>query len=153
MIISREWGIIETNIVGDQTMKNNPTTDAPDRYTEEAKRRWGGTEAWKEYESKTARTSPEEREDALKGLTDIFTRIGELKDRSPRDPEVRAQIAGLQEYITRHFYNCTDEIFSGLGKMYSADWRFKENIDKAGGPGTAEFVSEAIEVYYQEKNG
>ncbi len=134
-------------------MKNNPTTDAPDRYTEEAKQRWGGTEAWKEYESKTARTSPEEREDALKGLTTIFARIGELKDRSPRDPEVRAQIAGLQEYITRHFYNCTDEIFSGLGKMYSADGRFKENIDNAGGLGTAEFVSEAIECYSNEKNG
>ena len=132
-------------------MKNDPTTDAQDRYTEEAKQRWGGTESWKEYESKTARTSPEEREDALKGLTDIFARIGELKDRSPRDPEVQTEIAGLQEYITRHFYNCTDGIFSGLGKMYSADGRFKENIDKAGGPGTAEFVSEAIEYYCRER--
>ena len=134
-------------------MKNNPTTDAPDRYTEEAKRRWGETEAWKEYESKTARATPEEREDALKGLTAIFARLGEMKDRSPQDPEVQTEIAGLQEYITRRFYNCTDEIFSGLGKMYSADGRFKENIDKAGGPGTAEFVSEAIEVYCVQRNG
>ena len=134
-------------------MKNDSITNAPgpDRYTEEAKRRWGGTEAWREYETKTARATPEEREDALKGLMQFFARLGELKDSSPGDPEVQTEIAGLQEYITRHFYNCTDEIFSGLGKMYSADGRFKENIDKAGGPGTAEFVSEAIEVYCQGK--
>ena len=31
--------------------------------------------------------------------------------------------------------------------MYVADERFKENIDRAGGTGTAEFVARAIEIY------
>jgi len=31
--------------------------------------------------------------------------------------------------------------------MYVADERFRENIDRAGGAGTAEFVSKAIEIY------
>ena len=31
--------------------------------------------------------------------------------------------------------------------MYVADERFRENIDKAGGEGTAAFVSKAIAVY------
>lgn len=31
--------------------------------------------------------------------------------------------------------------------MYVGDRRFKENIDKAGGTGTAEFVSRAIDLY------
>lgn len=31
--------------------------------------------------------------------------------------------------------------------MYAEDERFRQNIDKAGGNGTAEFVRQAIEVY------
>lgn len=59
----------------------------------------------------------------------------------------QAQVKKLQDYITEHFYTCTDEILSGLGKMYAAGGSMTENIDKAGGKGTAEFVSEAIEIY------
>ena len=35
---------------------------------------------------------------------------------------------------------------AGLGKMYVADERFKNNIDKYG-EGTAEFVAEAINLF------
>lgn len=35
-----------------------------------------------------------------------------------------------------------------LGQMYIGDERFKNNIDKAGGIGTAEFTAEAIRVLY-----
>jgi subtilisin family serine protease len=62
-------------------------------------------------------------------------------------PEVQAAIAGIQTFITEHYYNCTKQIFAGLGQMYAADERFKANIDRAGGEGTAEFVSSAIEIY------
>ncbi|MBE7067587.1 MAG: MerR family transcriptional regulator, partial [Ruminococcaceae bacterium] len=41
-------------------------------------------------------------------------------------------------------------IFTGLGRMYIADPRFKENIDKYG-EGTAEFVSEAIDSFCRRK--
>ena len=51
------------------------------------------------------------------------------------------------DYITEHFYTCTKEILNGLGKMYSAGGEFTENIDRAGGSGTAEFTAKAIEVY------
>ena len=56
----------------------------------------------------------------------------------------------LQGYITENYYHCTDEILSGLGQMYVADQRFKDNIDKHG-EGTAEFTADAIAVYCQEK--
>ena len=51
----------------------------------------------------------------------------------------------LQNHITENYYTCTNEILAGLGKMYVADERFKNNIDKHG-DGTAAFVSEAIEI-------
>ena len=51
----------------------------------------------------------------------------------------------LQDHITENYYNCTDEILAGLGQMYVADVRFKNNIDKHG-DGTAEFIREAIQI-------
>jgi hypothetical protein len=59
----------------------------------------------------------------------------------------------LKDYITEHFYTCTNEILSGLGKMYVGENEFTQNIDKAGGDGTAEFVSKAIEIYIGYKKG
>ena len=56
-------------------------------------------------------------------------------------------IKDIQNYISQNFYECTNEILAGLGKMYAAEGEFKANIDKAGGKGTAEFVSRAIAEY------
>ena len=50
------------------------------------------------------------------------------------------------KHIAADYYACTDEILVGLGKMYVADERFKNNIDKYG-EGTAEFATEAIATY------
>lgn len=64
--------------------------------------------------------------------------------------DVQAQVANLQAYITENFYTCTKEILQNLGLMYVEDERFSANIDRAGGPGTAAFVSQAIAVYCKE---
>nr|MCR4718760.1 TipAS antibiotic-recognition domain-containing protein [Bacillota bacterium] len=51
-----------------------------------------------------------------------------------------------QNHITENYYICTNEILSGLGQMYVADERFRNNIDK-NADGTAAFICEAIKVY------
>lgn len=61
--------------------------------------------------------------------------------------EVQLQVKKLQEYITEHFQDCSKEILSCLGKMYSGGGEFTKNIDKVGGIGTAEFTDKAIKVY------
>jgi len=116
-------------------------TTEMDKYAAEAKAKWGKTEAYREYENrgKGADTS-----DALMGL---FAEVGKLRHLSPDAPEVQAMVANIQSFITDRYYTCTKQIFAGLGQMYIADERFKENIDRAGGEGTAEFVSKAIEIY------
>ena len=58
----------------------------------------------------------------------------------------QALVKKLQDYITANFYSCTDDILAGLGQMYVCDERFKKNINK-NGVGTAEFISEAVEIY------
>ena len=65
----------------------------------------------------------------------------------PSSEAVQLQVKKLQDYITEHFYNCSPQILSSLGKMYSGGGEFTENIDKAGGTGTAEFTDKAIQVY------
>ena len=57
----------------------------------------------------------------------------------------------LQDFITEHFYTCTDEILLGLGAMYAGGGDFTTNIDKVGGEGTAVFACEAIKAMIAAK--
>ena len=41
-------------------------------------------------------------------------------------------------------------MLANLGKMYDSGNEFIQNIDKAGGKGTAAFVRKAIEIYCME---
>lgn len=77
----------------------------------------------------------------------MFSELGTLKQFNPNDEAVQKKISALQKFITDNYYVCTNEILSELGEMYVFDERFKKNIDKAGGDGTAKFVRQAIAVY------
>lgn len=122
-------------------------TKKMDEYAAQAQASWGDTDAYKEYEKKTEGLSKEQKNGLGIEMMEIFKEFGQLLSANPGDEPVQAQVKKLQDYITEHFYTCTDEILSGLGKMYAAGGSMTENIDKAGGKGTAEFVSEAIEIY------
>ena len=80
-------------------------------------------------------------------MMEIFAEFGKISDEKPESEESQELVKKLQRFITENYYNCTDEILFGLGQMYVFDERFTENIDKAGGKGTAEFVSKAIYFY------
>ena len=118
-----------------------------DAYAAQAKKTWGHTDAYREYEQKAGGRSKTEEQAYGAGLMDLFAEFGEMRDHAPEAAEVQAQVKKLQAYITAHYYCCTDEILAGLGQMYAADEAFRENIDNAGGEGTAEFVSRAIECH------
>ena len=116
-----------------------------DQYKDEAKARWGETIAYQQYAQKEAQDK--DFADAGAQMMQLFAELGNYKHLSPGDTAVQQKIAALQQFITDHFYTCTKEILAGLGQMYTADERFMHNIDKAGGKGTAAFVSNAITVY------
>ena len=118
-----------------------------DEYSERAKEQWGKTEAYKEFEEKSKDWTEDTTKDIVNDFMKIFVVFGSMKEKQPADAEVQAQVKKLQDYITEHFYNCTTQILSGLGRMYTAGGEFTENIDKAGGVGTAEFTARAIEIY------
>ena len=116
-------------------------------YENEARERWGNTEAYREYEKK--KSYIEQKYDAVNvGMKAIFDAFSACKGRglSADSAEAQALVAKLQAHITENYYTCTDEILAGLGQMYVADERFTKNIDKHG-EGTAEYVSACIKSY------
>lgn len=110
-----------------------------EQYAAEAKKKWGHTDAYKEYEQNHSDSFDKPDE-----FMQIFTEIGKIKHLSSDCDEVQMLIKKLQNFITDNYYTCTDEILKDLGEMYVSDERFKNNIDKAGGAGTAEFTAKAI---------
>jgi DNA-binding transcriptional MerR regulator len=119
---------------------------AREKYADEAKARWGSSEAYQESAERDKRRSKEESISLMGGAGEIFKAFAALRDKSPSDPDVQAHIRKWQAFITDNFYTCTNEILAGLGEMYVADSRFTENIDRYGS-GTAQFISEAIRTY------
>lgn len=120
-----------------------------DMLRDEAKRRWGNTDAYREFERRNPQN--EQADDAAVDgeLMGIFKELGALKRGgfAPHDAAVQACVSALQAHISSKYYRCTDEILLSLGKMYVCDERFKANIDAYGGDGTAEFTDKAIGAY------
>ena len=122
-------------------------TKKMDEYAAQAKANWGKTAEYKEFEEKQKKRSKVDDQAIMVEFMDIFRRIGELKDSEPSSAPVQVLIKELQDYITEHFYTCSDVILNQLGMMYSGGGSMNENIDRVGGPGTGVFAAKAIEVY------
>ena len=122
-------------------------TTKMDEYTKKAKEQWGQTAEYKEYEEKTGKQSLETQKQTLQNFMLIFVEFGKMTDKKPEDSDVQLKVKELQDYITNHFYKCSNEILKGLGELYASGGEFTENIDKAAGDGTAVFVAKAIDIY------
>ena len=98
----------------------------------------------------------EEAKERQKGKEDIvnekfnsvFRELAECKKLGLEhfDEKVQNQVDRLYDYFRKYGFDCTIEVFSYIGKGYSADLEFKNNIDKFGEE-VAEYISEAIEYY------
>lgn len=122
-------------------------TKKMDEYAKQAKEKWGHTAEYKEFEQKAGNRDKEADRAVQERFMRIFKEFGEMKDSHPGDPAVQSQVKKLQDFITEHFYKCSDEILFGLGRMYAAGGEFTANIDNYAGKGTAEFTAEAIRIY------
>jgi DNA-binding transcriptional MerR regulator len=120
-----------------------------EQYEKEVKEKWGNTEAYKESQIKLRNQSKENIQKDGDLMMDIFRKFGLVKD-NKIDKEALNLVKELQDFITNHYYKCDNKILVGLGEMYIADERFKNNIDKKGGTGTAEFVNSCIKTYVNQ---
>lgn len=118
-----------------------------DEYAKRAKEQWGQTPEYREYEEKTKDWTNQDQQDVMKNFMLIFAEFGKMRTEAPSSEKVQCEVEKLQNFISEHFYQCSDEILSGLGQMYASGGEFTQNIDKMGGEGTARFTADAIEVY------
>ncbi len=118
-----------------------------DQFSKEVKERWGSTAEYTEYQKKSRNRTSEEQEELSKEMMKLFFELGKMRALPPTDSLVQEKIDALRQFITKHYYTCSKEVFQGLGSMYVCDDRMKKNIDAAGGDGTAEFVNQAIIAY------
>ena len=66
-------------------------------------------------------------------------------------PETQAEIARWHDYINQNFYDCSLEIFAGLGQLYNSDPRFMKNYQKVH-QDLPKFLEDAITYYCIEKS-
>lgn len=118
-----------------------------EEYAKRAKEQWGQYDEYKEFEQKSKDWSEEDKRSIENDFMKLFEKFGMMKDLAPETEKVQDQVKRLQEYITEHYYTCTNAILSSLGNMYASGGEFTDNIDKVGGSGTAVFTAKAIEIY------
>ena len=122
-------------------------TKKMDEYAAKAKEAWGETQAYREYEQKAKGRSGAETMEVSRRMMDIFAEFGAIRNEDPASGEAQALVRKLQDFISAHYYTCTDRILSGLGQMYAAGGEMTENIDSCGGEGTAAFAARAVSIY------
>ena len=118
-----------------------------DEYARQAKESWGKTPEYREFEEKTKDRTAEENSRISIEFMEIFKEFGGMRGMDPAEKTVQEQVKKLQDYITEHFYTCSEKILLSLGQMYAGGGSMTENIDRAGGEGTAAFAHRAIEAY------
>ena len=130
-----------------QEFNQNDVEQMRDQYAEEARQRWGHTEAYRESAARTAAYTKKDWDTVQTEMSEVFSGFAALVGHDPQSPEVRAMVVRWRDLIGKRFYACTDETLAGLGEMYMADERFQKTLDGYGA-GTAALMSEAMRGFH-----
>lgn len=117
-----------------------------EQYEQEVRERYGHTKAFKQAEEKRKAYKDDDFAKMEQERIAIFEKVAAVMDLNPEEKAVQELIHEWRMHITRYHYECTLEIFRGLGEMYTADERFMDNFNKIKN-GLAEFMSDAIRIY------
>jgi hypothetical protein len=119
--------------------------DQINSYAEEAKQRWGNTEAYKQSTARVAKMSKEDIAKIQAESDALMKEIAATVAKGPKSPEIQKLIA--QHYANlRHFYEPNLEMYRGLGQMYVDDPRFAKYFNKYAS-GLARFMTDAIATF------
>ena len=145
--LERLISAIDSAVKGENVMKAFDNSEF-EKYKAEAREKWGNTDAYKHHEEKTSNYSKQKWNALAEGMDCIMEEFSLCMKNgtAPDSAEAQNLVKTLQNHITENYYLCTNEILAGLGQMYVADERFRNNIDKHA-DGTATFICEAIAVY------
>lgn len=117
----------------------------PAQYEDEARERWGDTDAYQVSKQRTSRYSKADWERLAAEQAAIYAdAVAAMRAGTPPDADAAMDIAERHRLsIDRWFYPCAPAMHRGLADMYEGDARFAENIDKHGA-GLTPYLSAAI---------
>jgi hypothetical protein len=131
----------------DQELYEGFSQEQIERYKREAREQYDPALV-AQSEQRVSRMSVEEWR-AVKEEGDAITRgMAERMGRDPSDPDVQALMARQHAWI-ENFYDCSPEVFAGLGRLYATHREFRATYDKYA-PNLADFMAEAMAVYAVE---
>ncbi len=135
----------------DQELYGNFSKAEMDKYTEEARQRWGHTDAFKQSQQRVKKMGKA-------GLAKVLKESGELTQAiaAAMKSGLYPKSEVVQQLIARHydglraFYEPNLEMYKGLAIMYVDDPRFKANYENVAA-GLAEFMRDGM-LYFAEMN-
>ena len=115
-------------------------------YEEEVREKYGDR-LWKQSQQRFGSYSKQKQSAVIEKGKEITQAIADQMDKGFEHPTVQNQIARYYEYM-QNFYDCSLEVFAGLGQMYVDDPRFTANYE-AVREGLAEFMRQSMNHYVQ----
>ncbi|WP_440102480.1 MerR family transcriptional regulator [Streptosporangium sp. H16] len=117
----------------------------PEDHDEEARRRWGAGDAWRQARARTAAMTradwarfTEEAARTVRDFTEAY--LAGLPAGGPRAMELAER---HRAHLTRWCYDCSYDLHRGLGDMYIADRRFAA-VYEASAAGLTAYIRDAI---------
>lgn len=114
-------------------------------YADEARARWGHTDAFRESQRRAARYTPADWEE-IKRQTAAFegqVAAAMLEGFAPDSLTAMGLAEAHRALLSRWFYDCSTDLHRSLGTMYVEDERFTAHYDERA-PGLAAYLCAAI---------
>lgn len=119
-------------------------SDYDPKWEEEARRRWGSTEAWKQSQQRAAGRSKDDWR-AIKAENEAWNAdaVAAFTSGVAADSQQAMDLAERHRSLIAQHYDCSYAMHRGLADMYLGDSRFTEYFEKQA-PGLAQWVHDAI---------
>jgi DNA-binding transcriptional MerR regulator len=117
----------------------------PSEYEDEARERWGHTDAYRESARRAAQYGESEWQQIRREAEEIVREmVALMRAGEPADGAAARTLAERhRQHISRWFYPCSTRMHRGLAEMYVADPRFTETYEREA-EGLAAYVHDAI---------
>jgi DNA-binding transcriptional MerR regulator len=146
--------ITKETAMEDKELYGNFSKEEMDSYAEEAKERWGETDAYKQSMERVNKMSKEELKKIGEEGDALLREIATHMEEDPASDVVQDLMAKHYKGLMA-FYEPNLQIYRGLANMYVDDSRFTATFDKVK-PGLAVFMRDAMLAYCdknEEKSG
>lgn len=141
-----------SNYKGEQTMTieekfNGFKKEDLNKYEDQAIEKYG-----KETIEESKKRQSGKEDIVAEKFNSVFRSMAEYKQNglNIEEKEVQSKVEDLYNYMNKYAFDCSIEVFSYIGKGYSQNPEFKNNIDKFG-EGVAEYISKAIEIFCNDR--